>query len=543
MPAARHKNGHVVFQPATYHRMQKGIAQIVAPIRFTLGPCPRCVGVDTGFKDKSPELLDDGGLITRRIIALPDRDADMGAMLVRHLLWRLHETTGDGTATAAVIFQAVYDAGVRYITAGGNAMQVRRHLERGARIIADELAAMARPVAGKSQLAQIAESICHDPPLARLLGEIFDIIGQYGQLDIRIGAGREPTREYVEGGYWPGGVLSREMVAGRTDQRLEMENAAILITDLEIDDPRQLAPAIEAAISKGHRALLIVARKITDSVTAFLLANSRPEKFSAAAVKAPGLSDDRSAALEDIAVLAGGRPLLKATGDTLEGIAPADLGAARRAWADTEHFGLSAGRGDSRVLRQHISRLRGQHTHAPSAEVRTSLGERLGRLMGGSATLRVGGPTLTEANTGKALAERTASALRHAIQTGVIPGGGASLLACRDAIRRDFSVNTTSDERAARNILLAALETPARVIIANAGYEPGEILARIEHSGAGSGFDAVSGQIVDMAAAGIYDVAGAYSAAVHGAITTAALALTVDVLVHSKKPEEVLDPR
>jgi chaperonin GroEL len=543
MTIARPRNGRVVFQPATYHRMQQGIAQIVAPIRVTLGPRPRCVGVDTGFKGKSPELLDDGGLITRRINALPDRDADMGAMLVRHLLWRLHETTGDGTATAAVIFQAVYDAGVRYITAGGNAMQVRHHLERGARIIADQLATMALPAAGKKQLSHIAESICHDPPLARLLGEIFDIIGEYGQLDVRTGAGREPSREYVEGGYWPGGVFSREMVAGCADQRLEMENVAILITDLEIDDPRQLAPVIQAAITKGHRALLIVAHKIADSVTAFLLANSQPEKFRAAAVKAPGMTNDRSAALEDIAALAGGRLLFKAAGDTLEQTAPADLGAARRAWADTEHFGLSAGLGDSRVLRRHIAYLRDRHAHTNNTEARTILRERLGRLLGGSATLRVGGSTLTEINERKALAQRTASALRHAIQTGVIPGGGASLLACRDGIRRAFSVSPTSDERAACNILLAALETPARVIITNAGHDAGGVLAQIERAGAGCGFDAVSGQVVDMVSAGVYDVAGAYAAAVHGAIATAALALTVDVLVHSKKPETVLDPR
>ncbi|MCP4638822.1 MAG: hypothetical protein GY851_00240, partial [bacterium] len=187
---------------------------MVNAVRPTLGPLPRIVAMEhIHGSDKMPEMLDDAGVIMRRIIQLPDRDADMGAMFIRHLLWRLREEVGDGTATAAVLFQSIYDQGVRYIVSGGNAMRLRQHLENGMRTIMDELAGMATHLKGKKELAQIAESICYDPPLSKMLGEIFDIVGEYGRLEIRSGRSREIEREYVEGMYWKSGVVSRQMVS------------------------------------------------------------------------------------------------------------------------------------------------------------------------------------------------------------------------------------------------------------------------------------------------------------------------------------------
>jgi chaperonin GroEL len=538
---SKSRTQRVVFQPATYRGFQRGIDQIVSAVRPTLGPLPRIVALDrTVTPSKMPEILDDGGVIARRIIELPGRDEDMGAMFVRHLLWRMHEKVGDGTATAAVMFKSIFDHGVRYITAGGNAMRLRHCLERGMRVILDELAGMAVPLEGKEQLAQVSESICYDPPLARMLGEIFDIIGEYGRLEIRSGRSRELEREYVEGMYWNGGVVSRQMITDHAKLRMDMENAAILISDLEIEDPRQLVPVIEMAIKAEIRSLLIIAGKLSESAIAMLLAISKdPAKFQAIAVKAPeSTSAGRAGALQDLAVLTGGRPLAKVAGYTLSGVQLSDLGRARRLWADRTYFGIVGGKGDPRALREHIATLRAAFARTDDPPDRRKLRERIGKLMGGSATLWVGGATELEINARKERAERTADALRGAITEGVLPGGGVSLLACRPALQRMRDQTTDPDERAAYHILIKALEAPIRTILANAGHDPSEVMAEVKGAGTGHGFDVRSGQVIDVAQAGIFDAANVQAEAVRGAVGGAALALTVDVLVHHKEPPQ-----
>jgi chaperonin GroEL len=540
---AKSQTQRVVLQPGVYQGLQRGIGCVVAAVRPTLGPLPRIVAIDRTAKNEIPELLDDGGVIARRILELPDRDEDMGAMFIRHLLWRLHEKVGDGTATAAVLFQSVFNQGVRYLAAGGNAMRLRHHLEAGLRVIRDELTGMAVHLDGKERLAEVAESICYDAPLAKMLGEIFDIIGEHGQLEIRSGRSRGLEREYVEGMYWKGGVLSRRMITDHTRMRVNMENAAILITDLEIEDPHQLIPVIEMAVQAEIRALLILATKLSDSTIGLSLTASRdPDKFRAVAVKAPGLTvGDRAAAMEDLAMLTGGRPFVNAAGSTLTGVKLDDLGRARRAWADRNYLGIVAGKGDPRALRQHIANLRTAFDKSSDPDARKKLRERIGKLMGGSATLWVGGATELEITARKELAQRTSDALRGAIIEGVLPGGGVSLLACRPGLQGRLDRSTDPDERAAYRMLIKALEEPIRTILTNAGYDASEIMAEIKQAGAGCGFDVRSGQVIPMAQAGIFDAASVQQEAVHSAVAGAALALTVDVLVHHKQPEQSMD--
>ncbi len=539
---SKQKTPRVVFQPTAYQGIQRGINQMVEAVRPTLGPLPRMIAIERLTRAKAPELLDDGGVIVRRIIELPDRDEDVGAMFVRHMLWRLHEKVGDGTATAAVLFQSVYNQGVHYVVSGGNAMALRHCLEKGMGVILNELTAMAVHLEGKEKLARIAETLCHDPPLAKVLGEIFDIIGEYGQLEIRSGRGRELEREYVEGMYWKGGVLSRQMITNHTSLRTEMENAAILISDLEIEDPRQLIPVIEAAMQAEIRSLLIVAGRLSDSAISLLLTTSRdPAKFQAIAVQSPGMTTgDQAASLEDLAVLTGGRPLARAAGYTLRGVKVQDLGRARRVWADRTYFGIIGGKGDPRALRQHIVNLRAAFKRADDPEVRKKLQERIGKLMGGSAVLWVGGVTELEITARKEQAQRAADALRGAITDGVVPGGGVSLLACRPALQERLDQSTDPDERAAYRILIKALEEPVRTILTNAGYDASEVMAEMKRADAGHGFDVRSGQIVEMAKVGIFDAASVQKAAVHSAVASAALALTIDVLIHRKTPKESL---
>lgn len=550
----------VVFQPQTYLSLQKGIRQVADAVRPTLGPVPRVVAVELMMRRHvAPELLDSGATIAQRIVQLPDRDEDVGAMLIRDTLMRVQEQVGDGTATAAVLLQSIYDGGVRYLAAGGNAMMLRRYLEAGRQLILAELDRQVTYPQGKERLQQIAESICYDPPLARMIGEILDIIGEYGRLEIRTSRGRTLEREYVEGMYWKNGVYVREMLADPIKLRTEMENTAILISDLKIDDPDQLVPAIAVAKSRAAKggaygSLLVIARELGSSAIALLLANSqggtpggtpgdtpggRPgDGFRIVAVKTPGdTPDERSAALIDMVKLTGGNPFLVATGhETLAGLKGTDLGRARSAWATTESFGIVGGKGDPRALRKHIADLRAAHKAAEGVEARQALQQRIGKLMGGSARLQVGGITDSAILARRQLAERTAEAMRGAMVEGVLPGGGVALLSCRPALQERLACSADADERAAYALLLQAMEAPLRTLAANAGYDPSVAMARIAQAPLGHGLDVRSGQVVDMAEAGIYDPAAAQKTALQAAVNGAILALTTDVVIHHLRP-------
>jgi chaperonin GroEL len=524
--------------------MQKGINLIVDAVRPTLGPRPRGVAIDRMLSDKIPEILDDGGTIVRRIVQIADRDADVGAMLVRQMLWELHEDVGDGTATAAVLFQSIYNGGVRYLTAGGNAMMLRGHLESGLRVILNTLDDMAVPLEGKEELAEIAESICYDPPLAELLGEIFDIIGAYGRLEVRKGRGRGLQREYVEGMYWDEGVLSRNLLLSKDGTRTDMENTAILVSDFKVKDPRPLVPIVRWAVENEPSSLLIIAKELPKIALGLLTrVNEASDDFMAIAVKTPGvLKPSQVAALQDLAVLTGGGAFTETAGHTLNSVKPEDLGRARRSWATRSNFGIIGGRGDPRALRKHIWELREVFERVEEKGDRRELRQRIGKLMGGSATLRVGGVTEMEAEARKELAKRTGSAMRAAIRGGALPGGGVAFLGCRSSLREGLERSSGADERAAYHMLLDAVEMPIRTIVSNAGYDASEVLAQLKLAGPAFGFDVRTGEVVDVVEAGIRDVADVQKRAVESAVRTAALALTVDVLIHRKDPEKSMTP-
>jgi len=536
----------VVFQPDVHQGMLRGIEQITDVVRPTLGPLPRIVLYDTtlGATGRIPELLDDAGTIARRIIQIRGRNADVGAMLLRHVLWTVREEVGDGTATAAVVFEATYRAGVRYLASGGNAMRLRTHLERGLREILNELDAMIRRVAGKEELTRLATVITREPELGKLLGEIFDILGEYGRLEIRKSQGRSFDREYVEGMYWDGGLLSRTLITDIDRQRTELQNAAVLMTDLGIGDPRDLIPALGMCVKAGITDLAIICRKMSDIAIGMLVMNRDKGKIklNAIGIKTPGMSTNaRRVALMDMAVLTGGRPLLQASGDSLRRVKLSDLGRARRLWADRSNLGIIGGKGDPKALRRHIAHLRNVYVSASDADDRGELQERIGKLLGGSATLYVGGITKTELDYAKEQATRASDAMRGAMRDGVLPGGGAALLGCRSMLRTRMAESVESEERAAYYILLQAVEAPTRTLLENTGYEPGEILGQLSNVDPGVGFDVITGQVTNMAAAGILDITTVVKTAVRAAISSAAMALTTDVVVHRASPPEALN--
>ena len=534
----------VIFQPTVYRDWQLGIHTLVNAIRPTLGPIPRFVAVEgIGRRNESPTLMDNGGMIARRMIQLPDRNQDMGAMFLRHIIWQVHEEVGDGTATTAVLFASIYDGGVHYITAGGNAMRLRTYLEEGARIIEEELAEQIQSIDYANQLTQLAESLQYDPQLADHFADLFNIVGAYGRLEIRPSYEKQDRREFLSGSYWDSGILHKNLFNLPLQSRAELNNAFFFISDWEIDTPQDLLPLFRLAQQEQIKSLVIIARKVSDPVVAFLSkANKDPNAFNAFAVLTPGKNVTTQAeALEDLAILTGGQVFPEIIGKKMP-LQLSSLGRSRRAWADKNHFGIVGGRGDGRQLRTHVAKLKHAYEHAKDEDKRERSLARVGQLLGGTAVLYVGGATESEMKTREEISKRTKHAIRGAAKTGILLGGGVALLNCQQALAAQRNQATDPDERAAYQILLDSLEVPLRTLVDNAGHDPSEIVARIKWSQAGDGFDLRSNEVVDMATAGIWDVAAVTQCAVKNAIRGAALALTTDVLVQRKQPEEVNEP-
>lgn len=533
----------VVFQPSVQFGLQQGIHTIVQAVRPTLGPTPRLTAIQRGFGG-FPELLDNGGVIARRIIQIQGRDADPGAMLTRQMLWQLHQTVGDGTASAAVIFQKIYDDGLRFLVDGGDKMRLRRYLEEGLDLILEPLAAQVRPLEGQEHLTQLAETIGYDAELAKLLGEIFDIVGEYGQFEVRAGRGRDLEREYVEGIYWNSGLISRYFFEEGAAGSLEFENPSILVSDFSLEDPADLAPLLNLLAQHGVGQLVIVAAKLSEAVTGYLYrVNRESGKLKVAGVKVPfSRADDQQAALEDMALISGGQALATATGRTLESVKPEELGQARRAWMDMDHFGIIAGKGNPRLIRQHIASLQSYYARETDPEAHQRLLERIGRIQGGSAILHVGGITEPDIEVRKENAERTGAALRSALGSGFVAGGGVAYWNCRSALQSPLRADDPLEKRAAFRILARALEEPLRTLLVNAGLELEDWLGPLKRAKPGWGIDLRTKTLGDMAATGVIDSAAVVKSVLQSAVSTAALALTVDVMVHHRNPPQSDQP-
>lgn len=533
----------LVFQPETSRGLQRGIDLIADAVRPTLGPVPRLVAVSQALSDKGPEVLDKGGLIARRITDLADPDADMGAMLLRQMLWQLYEACGDGAATAAVIFQIIYREGLKYIAAGGDAMRLRQQLQAGLQVILQRLDEMTAPVSGRAQLTQLAAVISQDCELAERLGEIFDFIGEYGQLDVRRGHTRTIAHDYMKGMYWKRGAVSRAMLrGGKQPDRIVMNNAALLLTDLDIETVEEIAPLIEALMRAGAKSLLVVGAKFSEAVINLVLANKKPEAFRIVLVKTPGITPDQQRAhLEDMAVITGATPFYKAAGDSLRGMKTKRLGQAKQVWVERTMFGLVSDRDNQQELTEHLADLLQQREYAKDAEVKAFLSERIGKILGGVAILRIGDASPTRMDNRIEVAKETAKSMRLALADGVLPGGGVALLDCRAALEQAVADEPDSDSRAAFRILCRALEEPLRAICFNAGYDSAKI-AELEGMSAGHGIDVRTGDVIKSVDAGVIDVASVLKAAVRGAVGGAALALTIDVLLHHETPRQTYDP-
>ncbi len=533
----------LVFQPQTQRSLLAGIRQINTAIRPALGPNPRAVAIEDPLRAKAPELLTKGALIARRITDLPERSADVGAMLLRHMLWRQYELLGDGTATAALLFESLFADCVRYLAAGYDAQALKKQLLAGLDLAQKSLRASRITLDSAAQQAEdiekLALAVCQAPALAAILGEAFATLGLYGQIDVQRGYSRQSEREYIQGVFWPGGSQSAALLADRPEPA-QMTEAALFLSDLDFDDPRALMPIIEAAHQRAP-ALIIVCNEFSSRAVGLLThINKRHQHFQALAVKLAREPSLRLQMLEELALMSGGRAFLQERGDRAATITPAELGYVPAAWLNKDFFCISQDRDNGESRAAFLLELEAQYQRAPDAETRAALRQRIGRLMGASAVIRVGGASEKDIKSRRDEVESAVKTLRAALESGVVLGGGIALLQCQPTLRRALGPNSSAEKRAAYNSLSQALAQPARQICVNAGAP--DALAALENAPPQSGYDVRTGCIVNMRQAGILDAYEVLSATLENAVRTAALALTIDVIVHQRQPEYSKSP-
>ncbi len=529
----------IIFQPAANKAMQRGIHKLVNLISPTLGPLPRTVAYQ---KHSAIELLDKGAIIARRMTDLPDRREDVGAMYVRHMIWQLYEDIGDGTATAAILFKTLYDEGLRYLAAGADAQKLRQCLEEALGQILEHLDTQTITSTTRAHLPQIAKSVCADESLADVLAETVGILGEFGKLEFRKG-GSEHEWTFIEGNYWTGGVLSKRMVEGKADSRIELEDVGILVTDFALEEPRSLPPILKQAIAAGFKRLIFVAKKVSEPVVTFFKSAELIKQIEVIPVNITSFTQAQdSANQQDLIKLVGGYPVVALGQKELPPIRADDFGKARLVWTDLHHVGILGGSGDTLKLRHHIESLTTAFRNSEDAETRKTLRQRIGTLQGGAITLWVGGMSQREIESNKEVAEHVDVTLRGALENGVLPGGGTAYLNCQTLLCKLAGQSERLEQRFSYQLLHKALEAPLRVMLENAGLEPSEILAQIRQAKEGMGFDIHQNKIVTMLAAGVLDVATVQKAALRYAVKSAALVLTIEAVVHKKNPKRVTAP-
>lgn len=532
----------LLFQPETRDALKAGIDTLAGAVIPTLGPLTGAVALDDATRKGSPELLDDGGVIARRILQLADRDADIGAMLLREALWEQRELCGDGAATAAALYQTVFSEGSRFISAGGDAMLLRQQLEAGSKIMLEALQAQTHDISSPEEIERLALSISGDQEIARALADIFDVLSPHSPIDLRDG-GRDLRHEFFLGSYWESKVPSDIVFEGVAGKRVELKNTAWLISDFELEDLNALVALVTGAYEAGYDSLAIVAKSFSAQVIAAQGANSRMEDFKLVYIEPEGLVDEQAAALEDLASITRGKVLRTLTGHSPGDISQDMLGRSELAWLDRNRFGIIAGCADESALRNEIETLERRYERSDDARRQAVLRQRIGRLRGGSAVVYAPGSSESEMRYQTDLIERTVAAIRSALLAGVLPGGGTALLRCIERLRETCSASSDPQERAARQILIEAAAAPCRQLLRNAGHEaPGIVIDKILSGGNGATYDLRAGHAAEPAQESLIDSAAVVMSAVRHGIGGAALALTVDTIVHRVNPPLAIEP-
>ena len=509
--------------------MVRGVDILADTVKVTLGPKGRNVVLEKSFG--SPLITNDGVTIAKEI-ELEDHFENMGAKLVSEVASKTNDIAGDGTTTATVLTQAIVREGLKNVTAGANPIGIRRGIEKAVATAVEELKAIAQPVANKEAIAQVAAVSSRSEKVGDYISEAMERVGKDGVITIEESRGMETELEVVEGMQFDRGYLSEYMVTDNEKMMADLENPFILITDKKISNIQDILPLLEE-ILKSNRPLLIIADDVDGEALPTLVLNKIRGTFNVVAVKAPGFGDRRKAMLEDIAVLTGGTVITEDLGLELKDATMAALGQAAKVTVDKDSTVIVEGAGTSEAIANRVNLIKAQLETTTSEFDREKLQERLAKLAGGVAVIKVGEATETELKEMKLRIEDALNATRAAVEEGIVAGGGTALA---NVIGKVAELELSGDEATGRNIVLRALEEPVRQIAYNAGYEGSVVIERLKNSELGTGFNAADGQWVNMVEAGIIDPVKVTRSALQNAASVASLILTTEAVV-ANKPE------
>ena len=512
--------------------MVRGVDILADTVKVTLGPKGRNVVLEKSFG--SPLITNDGVTIAKEI-ELEDHFENMGAKLVSEVASKTNDIAGDGTTTATVLTQAIVREGIKNVTAGANPIGIRRGIEAAVATAVEALKNNAIPVANKEAIAQVAAVSSRSEKVGEYISEAMEKVGKDGVITIEESRGMETELEVVEGMQFDRGYLSQYMVTDNEKMVADLENPYILITDKKISNIQEILPLLES-ILQSSRPLLIIADDVDGEALPTLVLNKIRGTFNVVAVKAPGFGDRRKAMLEDIAILTGGTVITEDLGLELKDATIEALGQAAKVSVDKDSTVIVEGAGNPEAIANRVAVIKSQIETTTSEFDREKLQERLAKLSGGVAVIKVGAATETELKEMKLRIEDALNATRAAVEEGIVAGGGTALVNVISAVE---TLELTGDEVTGRNIVLRALEEPVRQIAYNAGYEGSIVIDRLKNAEAGTGFNAATGEWVNMIEAGIIDPVKVSRSALQNAASVASLILTTEAVV-ANKPEPVV---
>ena len=521
----------VRFSQDARERILKGINVLTDAVTVTLGPKGRNVVLEKSFG--APTVTKDGVTVAKEI-ELEDKFENMGAQMVKEVASKTSDVAGDGTTTATVLARSIYTEGIKMVAAGHDPMSLKRGIDRAVAAVSNELKNLSKPTKDRREIAQVGTiSANNDSTIGDIIAEAMEKVGKEGVITVEEAKGLETTLEVVEGMQFDRGYLSPYFVTDPERMEAKLEDAYVLIHEKKISSMKDLLPILET-IAKTGKPFLLVAEDIDGEALATLVVNKLRGTLACTAVKAPGFGDRRKSMLEDIAILSGGKVIAEELGIKLESITLQDLGRAKRIVVDKDNTTIIDGAGKKADIEGRIKQLRAQIEETTSDYDREKLQERLAKLVGGVAVVRVGAATEMEMKEKKARVEDALHATRAAVEEGVVPGGGVALIRALSSLD---NLRASEHEKVGINIIRKALEDPARWIASNAGWEGSVVVDKIMNSKGAFGFNAASEEFEDLMKAGIIDPTKVVRSALQNAASVAGLLLTTECMV-AEKPEE-----
>ncbi|CAL1240314.1 chaperonin GroEL [Candidatus Methylocalor cossyra] len=516
----------VRFSDDARHRMLAGVNILADAVKQTLGPKGRNVVLEKSFG--APTVTKDGVSVAKEI-ELKDKFENMGAQMVKEVASKTSDVAGDGTTTATVLAQAIVREGLKSVAAGANPMDIKRGIDQAVAVVVEELKKLSRPCTTSKEIAQVGSiSANADESIGQIIADAMDKVGKEGVITVEEGSGLANELDVVEGMQFDRGYLSPYFINQQETMSVELENPYILLHDKKISNIRDLLPVLEK-VAKSGRSLLLVAEDVEGEALATLVVNNMRGIIKVCAVKAPGFGDRRKAMLEDIAILTGARVISEELGLSLEKVDLADLGSAKKVQVNKENTTIVDGAGSAEAIKGRVEQIRKQIEDTTSDYDREKLQERVAKLAGGVAVIKVGAATEVEMKEKKARVEDALHATRAAVEEGIVPGGGVAFIRAQKALKDLQGKNP--DQTVGISILRRAIEEPLRQIVSNAGEEPSVILAKVQDGEGSFGYNAATGEYGDMIALGILDPTKVTRSALQNAASVAGLMLTTEAMV------------